>query len=61
MHNKLVMTEEQFFESLNNFYADKTSLQIDELFQSAKQDLQYPKESIAFSLLFMQDDEGRFG
>ncbi|CAF2252205.1 unnamed protein product, partial [Rotaria magnacalcarata] len=61
MHNKLVMTEEQFFESLNNFYTDKTSLQIDELFQSAKQDLQYPKESIAFSLLFMQDDEGRFG
>ena len=50
MHNKFLMTEEQFFESLNNFYTDKTSLQINELFQAAKQDLQYPKESIAFSL-----------
>ncbi|CAF2823016.1 unnamed protein product [Rotaria sp. Silwood2] len=61
LHNEFVMTNEQFFESLKLFYSNKTSLQIDELFQSAKHDLQYSNELIEFSLLFMEDDETRFG
>jgi hypothetical protein len=43
------------------FYPNKSSSQIDELFLSAKYDLQYPIQSIEFSLLFLEDDEGRFG
>ncbi|CAF0887557.1 unnamed protein product [Rotaria sp. Silwood1] len=61
LHNGLVMTNEQFLESLKIFYPNKTSSQIDELFQSAKHDLQYSNESIEFSSLFMEDDETRFG
>ncbi|CAF1036122.1 unnamed protein product [Rotaria sordida] len=60
LHHQFVMTNEQFLEALKIFYPNKTSSQIDELFQSAKHDLQYSNESIEFSLLFMEDDETRF-
>jgi len=55
------LTNEQFIESLKLLYPNKTSSQIDELFLSAKHDLQYPSQSIECSLLFLEDDEGRFG
>ncbi len=55
------MTNEQFIESLKILYPNKNSSQIDELFLSAKHDLQYPSQTIEFSLLFLEDDEGRFG
>jgi hypothetical protein len=42
-------------------YPTKTTSQIDELYLSAKRDLQYPIQSIEFPLLFLEDDEGRFG
>ncbi|CAF0922434.1 unnamed protein product [Rotaria sordida] len=60
LRHQFVMTNEQFLEALKIFYPNKTSSQIDELFQSAKHDLQYSNESIEFSLLFMEDDETRF-
>ncbi len=55
------MSNEQFIESLKLLYPNKTSSQIDELFLSAKHDLQYSSQSIECSLLFLEDDEGRFG
>jgi len=55
------LTNEQFIESLKVLYPNKNSSQIDELFLSAKYDLQYPSQTIEFSLLFLEDDEGRFG
>jgi hypothetical protein len=58
---ELSMTDEQFTESLKLFYPTKTSSQIDELYISAKYDLKYFNQSIEFSLLFIEDDEGRFG
>lgn len=59
--NNLILTNEQFIESLKVLYPDKTSSQIDELFATAKYDVQYSNQSIEFSLLFLEDDEGRFG
>lgn len=58
---EFILTHEQFLESLKNFYPNKTPLEIDELYQSARQDLHYPTESIPFTLLFTEDDESRFG
>jgi hypothetical protein len=55
------LSNEQFIESLKLLYPNKTSSQIDELFLSAKHDLQYSSQSIECSLLFLEDDEGRFG
>jgi len=55
------MTNEQFLESLKFFYPNKTPSQINELFQSAKHDLQYSNQLIEFSLLFIEDNESRFG
>lgn len=55
------MTSEQFLEALTVFYPNKTVSQVNELFESAKHDLQYPNESIEFSLLFVEDDETRYG
>ncbi|CAF4230024.1 unnamed protein product, partial [Adineta steineri] len=61
LHHDLTMTNEQFIESLKVFYPNKTDSQIDELFLSAKYDLQHINQSIEFSLLFIEDNEGRFG
>jgi hypothetical protein len=61
LQKDLVMTNEEFIESLKLFYPDKTPSQIDELFLSAKHDLEYFNQTIEFSLLFIEDDENRFG
>ncbi|CAF1542511.1 unnamed protein product [Adineta ricciae] len=56
----LVMTDDQFLESLDLIYPHKASSQIDELFLSAKHDLSYSSPFIEFSLLFIEDNSGRF-
>ena len=43
------------------FYPHKTPSQLEELLASAKRDLHHLDQPIDFRLLFVEDDEGRFG
>lgn len=61
LHETPLMTTTQFVDSLKLTYPDKTNAQIDELLLAAKHDLSYPADTIEFSLLFIEDDDGRFG
>ena len=58
---ELLMTDEQLMESLTNFYPRKTTDQINELCMAAKRDLYSPSEAVSLGLLFIEDDEGRYG
>ncbi|UJR21210.1 hypothetical protein I4U23_024307 [Adineta vaga] len=60
-HDNLIMTDEQFIQSLKIFYPEKSNSQLDELFLSAKHDLSYLNQSIEFPLLFIEDNDNRFG
>ena len=55
------MTNEQLLESIKVFYPKKTSDQIDELYMAAKRDLHSSNDAIPLNLLFIEDDEGRYG
>jgi len=58
--NNYFLTDEQFIQSLKLLYPDKTQLQIDQLFHSAKIDVQSVDPTIDFSLLFLEDTDGQY-
>lgn len=58
---ELLMTDEQLMESLTIFYPKKTSDRINELHMSATRDLHSSNDASPLNLLFIEDDEGRYG
>ena len=56
----LLMTNEQFLESLKLFYSNKSSSQIDELYDSARKDQFNSNEFMDLMTIFIETDDGHF-